>query len=70
MDLRGARTLVTGATGGLGAAIAHVCVDRGADVIVTGRQPERLTALAADSMRNRSSPISPTVMTLVASARR
>jgi len=48
MDLRGARMLVTGATGGLGAAIARACSARGADVIVTGRRPERLAALAAE----------------------
>jgi NAD(P)-dependent dehydrogenase (short-subunit alcohol dehydrogenase family) len=48
MDLRGARTLVTGATGGLGAAIARACAARGAQVIVTGRREESLRALAAE----------------------
>ncbi len=48
MELRGARTLVTGATGGLGAAIARACTARGAEVIVTGRQEEPLDALARE----------------------
>ena len=48
MDLSGARTLVTGATGGLGAAIARACAARGATVIVTGRRAEPLAALAAE----------------------
>jgi short-subunit dehydrogenase len=48
MELRGARTLVTGATGGLGAAIARACAARGAEVIVTGRQEEPLDALARE----------------------
>jgi uncharacterized protein len=46
MDLCGARTLVTGATGGLGAAIARACAARGAHVIVSGRRLEPLRALA------------------------
>jgi uncharacterized protein len=48
MDLRGARTLVTGATGGLGAAIASAFAARGAEVIVTGRRAKPLEALAQE----------------------
>src|SRR5262249_16136614 len=48
MDLRGARTLVTGATGGLGAAIARACAARGAKVVLTGRRPEPLAMLASE----------------------
>jgi short-subunit dehydrogenase len=48
MELRGARTLVTGATGGLGAAIARACAHRGAKVIVAGRRQEPLDALAQE----------------------
>jgi short-subunit dehydrogenase len=48
MDLRGARTLVTGATGGLGAAIARACAARGAQVIVTGRREAPLHVLATE----------------------
>lgn len=48
MHLRGARTLVTGASGGLGDAIARACAARGAELILVGRREERLRALAAD----------------------
>jgi predicted dinucleotide-binding enzyme len=41
-------TLVTGATGGLGAAIARACVTRGAQVILTGRRAEALAAAATE----------------------
>jgi short-subunit dehydrogenase len=47
MHLDGARTLVTGATGGLGGAIARACAARGAQLIITGRRAEPLSALAA-----------------------
>lgn len=47
MDLRGARTLITGATGGLGWAIAHACRDRGARLVLTGRREDALRAVAA-----------------------
>ena len=42
MRLNGARALVTGATGGIGAAIAHALDARGATVIVSGRRPGAL----------------------------
>src|SRR4051794_19163651 len=48
VQLRGARTLVTGATGGLGAAIARSCVARGAQVVVTGRREAPLRVLAEE----------------------
>jgi short-subunit dehydrogenase len=48
MDLRGARTLITGSTGGLGHAIARACRDRGADLVLTGRDAAVLDRLAAD----------------------
>src|SRR5437899_311685 len=48
MELRGARTLATGATGGLGAAIARALAARGAKVILSGRRAEPLTALAGE----------------------
>jgi short-subunit dehydrogenase len=48
MDLRGARTLVTGATGGLGAAIARACAAGGAEIVVTGRREGPLDALAEE----------------------
>jgi uncharacterized protein len=47
VDLRGARTLVTGATGGLGRAIARACRERGARLILTGRREDALHDVAS-----------------------
>jgi NAD(P)-dependent dehydrogenase (short-subunit alcohol dehydrogenase family) len=41
--------LVTGATSGIGQAIARRCADEGASVLATGRDTERLAELAASS---------------------
>lgn len=46
-DLDGVRVLVTGATSGLGAAMAQALVDAGARVVVTGRDATRAEAAAA-----------------------
>lgn len=46
-DLAGRTALVTGAGSGLGAVIAERLVDAGARVILTGRRPERIAAVAA-----------------------
>src|ERR687893_3145989 len=48
MRLSGARILLTGATGGLGEAIARVLAKRGASLILTGRRTEVLEPLAAE----------------------
>lgn len=48
MRLDGARTLVTGASGGLGAAIARACAERGASVVLTGRRRDLLDGLASE----------------------
>ena len=45
MQLAGARALVTGATGGIGAAIVHALHERGTHVVVSGRRAEVLAEL-------------------------
>jgi short-subunit dehydrogenase len=47
MNLSGARVLLTGATGGLGQAIAHALRARGATLVLTGRRADVLEPLAA-----------------------
>ena len=47
MQLGGARALVTGATGGIGGAIARALYERGARVLVSGRRQDALDELAA-----------------------
>lgn len=44
----GSRALVTGATGGLGAAIARALAERGAELVVSGRRADVLEELAGD----------------------
>ncbi len=48
MDLDGARALVTGASRGIGAAIARRLVDSGAEVILVARSAEAVGRLAED----------------------
>ena len=47
-DLSGKTALVTGASGGLGSAIARTLHERGAQVVLSGTRAEALEALAAD----------------------
>ena len=47
-DLNEKTALVTGATGGIGDAIARTLHARGATVVISGTRAERLAALAAD----------------------
>ena len=47
-DLAGRRVLVTGASGGIGGAIARQLHAQGATVVMTGRRVEPLEALAAE----------------------
>ena len=49
MDVRGRTALVTGATGGLGHAIARALHARGASLILTGRRAELLAPLEAET---------------------
>ncbi|HEY5053996.1 MAG TPA: SDR family NAD(P)-dependent oxidoreductase, partial [Solirubrobacterales bacterium] len=48
MELAGRTTLLTGATGGLGRAIAEALAAKGASVILSARKAEALEALAAE----------------------
>src|SRR3954469_9815440 len=48
VDLNGARVLVTGATGGIGQAIARALHARGSHVLTTARRTELLDSLAAE----------------------
>ena len=48
MELAGRTALLTGATGGLGRAIATALAGRGASLVLSGRKPEALAALAAE----------------------
>lgn len=47
-DLSGKTALVTGATGGIGEAIARAMHAEGAEVVLSGRRVEKLEALAAE----------------------
>ncbi len=48
MEIAGSRVLLTGATGGLGRAIAKALHDRGAHLLLTGRKQDALEGLAAE----------------------
>jgi uncharacterized protein len=48
MNLGGRSVLLTGATGGIGGAVARALAARGASVILTGRRTEPLEALASE----------------------
>jgi short-subunit dehydrogenase len=48
VEISGARVLLTGATGGLGRAIAKALDERGAHLLLTGRKQEALEAMAAE----------------------
>jgi short-subunit dehydrogenase len=48
MELAGRKALLTGATGGLGRAIAKALTDRGATLILSGRSSEALEKMAAE----------------------
>ena len=53
MAFNGKRIVITGAGRGLGAALAIVLADKGADLLLTGRSRENLTAIA-EAIRQRT----------------
>lgn len=48
MEVRGKTALLTGATGGLGRAIASALADRGASLVLSSRKGDELESLAAE----------------------
>ena len=48
VELQGARVLLTGATGGIGGAIARALHGRGAHLVLSGRKEEQLEALRSE----------------------
>lgn len=46
MDVTGKTILLTGATGGIGAALADCLQSKGAELILTGRRIDRLQTMA------------------------
>jgi short-subunit dehydrogenase len=50
VELRGARVWVTGASSGIGAALARELADRGATVAISARDVEKLREVAGDRM--------------------
>jgi len=59
-DLTGRKALVTGASRGIGLAIAEALVNRGAAVIITGRKTESLES-AAGKLRSKGADVLPVV---------
>lgn len=45
MRIEGKVALITGATGGIGSAMAKLFLDEGAKVVLTGRSQEKLSSL-------------------------
>lgn len=51
MELKNARALVTGGTGGIGVAITRALSAAGAEVLIVGRDPRKLAALGSELPR-------------------
>src|SRR2546427_10631488 len=48
LDLAGKVAVVIGGTSGIGRALAHALAEAGADVVATGRRPERVAEVAGE----------------------
>ena len=48
LEIKGARTLLTGASGGIGGALARRLAQEGAELILTGRRKDLLDSLASE----------------------
>ena len=57
IDLKESVVYITGATAGIGYATAQLCLEKGAQVIITGRNKERLAQAKSDLLKISSSVI-------------
>jgi NADP-dependent 3-hydroxy acid dehydrogenase YdfG len=57
VQITGSRVLLTGATGGLGRAIARALHERGAHLLLNGRKQDALEALCAELGAERAEPL-------------
>ena len=48
MDLNDSKILITGGSSGIGKAAAKLCMEKGATVLITGRNPEKLARVAEE----------------------
>ncbi|MEL7447098.1 MAG: SDR family NAD(P)-dependent oxidoreductase [Pseudomonadota bacterium] len=58
MNLNSKTVLLTGGTAGIGREIARILMAKGASVVLTGRNPERLAAMAAEGFEVISADLS------------
>lgn len=52
MNVQGKRVLITGGSSGIGLAIAHALLAKGAKVVITGRRPEAIAAATRELQVN------------------